>query len=62
MVSTFYNFWNINQAEAFLGQRKALASLSPNEEMGTWVRTNMTFIERAVGKPPADFCKKPRGY
>ena len=59
MLTTRYDAWIINLAEAFFGQRQA--PRVPNEEMGTWVRANITFIERAVGIRPAGSCKKLPG-
>ena len=60
-LTTFYNSWDIHEVERLFSERRVPAPLVPNE-MGTWVIENMAFIEKAVGKPPADFCKKPRGY
>jgi hypothetical protein len=60
-LTTFYNSWDIHEVERLFSQRRVPAALTPNE-MGTWVTKNMAFIEMAVGKPPAGFCKKPRGY
>lgn len=64
MLATFYNAWNINQAEPLFAKRRAPMPLTPNDKMGAWIgaKANMTFIERAVGKPPTGFCKKLRGY
>ena len=60
-LATFYNSWDVHEVERLFSQRRAPAPLAANE-MGTWVTENMTFIEMAVGKPPASFCRKPRGY
>ena len=60
-LTTFYNAWDISEGAALFSQRRAPVPIAPNE-MGTWMGGNMAFIERAVGKPPAGFCKKPRGY
>jgi hypothetical protein len=60
-LTTFFNAWDIAEAEALFSRRRAPMPIVPNE-MGTWVTENMTFLEHAVGKPPAGFCRKPRGY
>jgi len=62
MLTTFYNAWDIEKAEALFQGKKAPAPLTPNDRMGSWVRDNMTFIETAVGRPPAALCTNPRGY
>ena len=60
-LTTFYNAWNISEGVRLFSERRAPVSIAPND-MGIWMGGNMTFIEKAVGKPPAGFCKKPRGY
>ena len=60
-LTTFFNSWDIHRVESHFSEKRVPAAIVPNE-MGTWVKENMTFIEKAVGKPPAGFCKKPRGY
>ena len=60
-LTTFYNSWDMHEVERLFSQRRVPAALAPND-MGIWMGGNMTFIERAVGKPPAGFCKKSRGY
>jgi hypothetical protein len=60
-LTTFYNSWDIHEVVRLFSQRRAPAPLVPNE-MGTWVTENMTFLEMAVGRPPAGFCKRSRGY
>jgi hypothetical protein len=60
-LATFYNSWDIHEVERHFSQRRAPVPLAPNE-MGTWVTENLAFLEKAVGRPPASFCKRSRGY
>lgn len=64
ILTTFYNgSWSIQRAQEFFqNERKAPTILRPGPLMGSWVQANIRLIERMVGKPPAGFCRKQRGY
>ena len=54
MLTTFYNAWDLAGVKGLFEKKKHPAPLSPNEEMGTWVRDHLAYLEGAVGAPPKD--------
>jgi hypothetical protein len=64
MLTNFYNgSWTIAGATThFQTVKKAPAPLETGTDMGTWMQQKLGVVEKMVARPPAGFCKKPRGY
>jgi hypothetical protein len=60
MLTTFFNAWDLTQAQSLFQQKKAPDPLSPNEFMGAWVRDHLSFVETAVGQPDPGICEQSK--
>jgi hypothetical protein len=58
MLTTFFNAWDLNQVKALFKKKKAPQVLTPNDEMGGWVKKNLSYLEKAIGKPIESLCTR----